>query len=81
METCSDWWMSTMSPTSMFRPEYQTGELADYLRENTGVDPAILAADVGIGPGQVMAYQRKLGLRKISGTRPRRPRVRTNPED
>lgn len=70
----SGYWMSTRSPQSMFRPDYQTPELAEQLHTAAGVDPAIIAADVGIASHHVRAFQRKLGLRKITGNKARKPR-------
>lgn len=72
IETCTDWWISTKAPSRMFHPGYQTEELAAYLHENVGVDAAILAAETGVGRGQIMAFQRKLGLRKITGNHRRK---------
>lgn len=66
--TSTDWWMSTRSPAGMFRPAYQNGELDAYLREHAGIDAAILAAETGLPPSHIRAFQRKLGLRKITGT-------------
>lgn len=40
-----------------------TPERAAYLRENSFVDPAILAADLGLSTLFVVTYLRKLGLR------------------
>ncbi len=51
----------------MFRPDYQRIESDRYLIENQGVDSAIIALALGLTVPQVQAYQRKLGLRKITG--------------
>jgi len=51
----------------MFRKDYETAELAAELRSAIGVDPAILALQTGVGANCIKAYQRKLGLRKITG--------------
>ena len=59
---------------TMFRPVYQNGDLDAYLREHVGIDPAILAADLGISRRHVEAYQRKLGLRKITGNHRKKPK-------
>jgi hypothetical protein len=40
----------------------------EYLRANPGIDPAILAYDMGVTERFVVEFQRKLGLRKLSGT-------------
>ena len=47
------------------RRNYHSAANEAYLRENVGIDPAILAAALGIPRHFVMAYQRQLGLRKI----------------
>jgi hypothetical protein len=73
--TSVDWWMSTKSPATLFRPSYQTDELEDFLRENAGVEPALLAADTGVGRNHIRACQRRLGLRKITGNKPRKPKA------
>ncbi len=65
--TTVDWWMSTKSKPNMFRPAYQTDELDAFLRQNRGVDPALLGAELGMSADRVMAYQRKIGLRRITG--------------
>ena len=48
------------------RPRNRTIEREAYLRENVGIDPAILAADLGIQTSWVLAWQRKLGIRPFS---------------
>jgi hypothetical protein len=77
IQTSNDWWMSTKSPTAMFRPDYQTPELATHLRQAAGVDPAIIAADTGVPQPFIKAFQRKLGLRKITGNhrKAKKPKV------
>lgn len=70
----SDYWLSTRSPPSMFRPDYQTPELAEQLRAATGVDPSVIAVEVGVCAPRVRAFQRKLGLRKITGNHRRKPK-------
>ena len=37
-----------------------------HLRENQGIDAALLAADLGLCTAHIEAYQRRLGLRKLS---------------
>jgi hypothetical protein len=56
----------------MFRPSYQTEELAAYLKENVGIDAAVLASGKGVHEHQIIAYQRKLGLRPITTSKKRR---------
>jgi hypothetical protein len=41
----------------------RTPERDEYLRENKFVDPAILAADLGLTVRFIVVYLRKLGLR------------------
>lgn len=57
-------------PVRIFAPElftrkkrYESPERERHLRENAGVDPVLLAADLGLHVEVVKAYQRKLGLR------------------
>jgi len=47
----------------------RTPERDAYLRENHFVDPAILAADLGLKPQFVVVYLRKLGLRNCERAR------------
>lgn len=61
------YWLSTKSPAGIFRSSYQTKERDTFLRENAGVDSAILGEELGIGQNRVEAYQRKIGLRKFAG--------------
>lgn len=63
-------WLSTKSPLRMLDPPMQQSE-AIYLRENLGIDSALLAADLGLCTSHVEARQRRLGLRKCvpPGTR------------
>ncbi len=42
---------------------------AQFIRDNHGVDPAMLAADLGIQEMTVRTIQRKLGLRGCSSQR------------
>jgi hypothetical protein len=71
----TDYWTSTKSPLHMWRPEYQTAELAQHLRDTVGIDPAILAADLkGVSEPQIKSFQRRLGLRKLTDPRDYRKR-------
>ncbi len=45
------------------RPRMYTPARDAFLRENVGVDPAILAAELRVSVRFVHTYQRKLGLR------------------
>lgn len=58
-------WLSTKSPVRMLNAPI-AGEIEVYLRENHGVDSALLAADLGICQHYVECYQRRLGLRKFA---------------
>lgn len=46
-----------------WKPRGRTPERDAYLRENHFVDPAILAADLGLKPRFIVVYMRKLKLR------------------
>lgn len=65
------YWQSTKAPVHLFKREYECEELAKQVSENSFVDAAILAADLGVShlnPQAVAAYQRRLGVRQITGT-------------
>ena len=62
----TEYWMSTLSPQKMFRPERLTTELEASLREHAGIDSAQIALTLGIFDNEVRSYQRYLGLRTIS---------------
>jgi hypothetical protein len=70
-----DYWLSTRTPARAFRPSYQTVELDAFIRETAGVDPSILAQEIGLASPFVRAYQRQLGVRKIGGNPPRKSRI------
>jgi hypothetical protein len=61
------YWTSTKAPVHLFKREYESAELAKHVKENSFVDAAILAAEIGLTPNSVMAYQRRLGVRQLSG--------------
>jgi hypothetical protein len=68
------YWQNTKSPARMMfkKKIYEGAELADHLADNVGIDAAILAAGIGlphVNRLAVKAYQRKLGIRKISSWR------------
>lgn len=67
----ADWWTTTKAPRDIFKPAYQNPETDAFLRETVGVDPALLAADLGVSEIQVRAYQRRLGVRPLTGNKPR----------
>lgn len=69
-----DYWISTKSPVHMFPKAYESAELAKELKENSFVDPAVLALDLktpSLSQHSIMAYQRRLGVRKIAESNPR----------
>lgn len=62
------YWSSTKSPVHLFKREYESPELAKHVSEYSFVDPAILASELRVShlcPAAVMAYQRRLGVRKV----------------
>lgn len=63
-----NYWISTKSNPMMFRTASLTPAIEAHLRASIGVDPAILSAELHISAQHIMAFQRKLGLRKITGT-------------
>jgi hypothetical protein len=56
-------WLSTKSPIRMLDAPIDPATEA-HLRANAGVDPAMLAADLGLWTARVEACQRRLGLRQ-----------------
>jgi hypothetical protein len=56
-------WLSTKSPIRMLDAPIDPAT-EHHLRENSGVDPQILAADLGLCPSRIRSCQRRLGLRK-----------------
>lgn len=67
----ADWWTTTKASRDIFRPAYQNPENDRLIRETVGIDPALLVSDLHISVPQIQAYQRKLGVRKITGNAPR----------
>ena len=64
------YWASTKSPVHLFPAQrYESAEAAAYLREYSSVDSKLLAADLKMAPQWVEAYQRRLGVRRITGPR------------
>ena len=58
-----------MSETELYprkRPKMYTLERDVFFRENVGIDPAILADQLGLSTRFVYVYQRKLGLRRCA---------------
>jgi len=45
------------------RPAYRTKQRDAYFRQTRGIDPAILADELGLNEAFVRMYQRKLGIR------------------
>ena len=69
------YWMSTKSPVHMFKRIYESLEVAEKLIEDSFVDAAILSQDMRVPHMNrlaVAAYQRRLGVRKITGGWPAR---------
>jgi hypothetical protein len=67
-----DYWASTKSPVHLFRASYESPELARHITENAFVDPAILAAELGIPhfcTAAIKSYQRRLGVRRLACNR------------
>lgn len=68
------YWQSTKAPVHLFKREYESGEVAKHVRDNSFVDPAMLADELQIqhlNPQAVAAYQRRLGVRKITPSNPK----------
>lgn len=61
------YWQSTKAPVHLFRREYESAEMAKHVSENSFVDASILANEVGLSTDAIKAYQRRLGVRKITG--------------
>jgi hypothetical protein len=64
------YWSSTKAPVHLFKRAYESPEVAAHLRENAFIDPSILAAELGLKAlcaESVKAYQRRLGVRSITG--------------
>ena len=66
--------MSTIHAPDFYEPKkkWRTKKRDKFLRENVGIDPAILAYDLGASASFVMRYQRKLGVRPLTGNPPRK---------
>ena len=50
-----------------WKHEQETSKRNEVIRETAGVDPSILVADIGLSAPHIRAYQRRLGVRKITG--------------
>lgn len=65
--------MVSVHAPELYEPRWKlpgrTPERDAYLRENHFVDPAILAADLGLHTRFVILYMRKLGLRSCERIR------------
>lgn len=64
------YWQSTKAPVHMFKRDYESPELAKHISENSFIDAAILASEVGLSTDAVKAYQRRLGVRKVAQNNP-----------
>jgi hypothetical protein len=51
--------------------KWRTKKRDEFIRENIGIDPAILADGLGLSERFVITYQRKLGIRKLTGNKSR----------
>ena len=49
------------------RNKRYTAQRDQFLRENKGVDPTLLAAHLGLSERFIIHYQRKLGVRPLTG--------------
>ena len=56
------------------RPAMYTPERDQFLRDNPTVSLSILADKLGLSEGCIIRYQRKLGIRKLTGNPPRKSR-------
>ena len=56
------------------RPRMYTPARDKFLRDNPTVSLSILAHELGFTEGSVIRYQRKLGIRKLTGNPPRKKR-------
>jgi hypothetical protein len=65
------YWSSTKAPVHLFPREYESKEVAKHVTENSFVDAAILADELGISAPCITAYQRRLGVRKIAENNPK----------
>lgn len=70
-----DWWTTTKASPDIFRPAYQNAENDRIIRDTVGIDPSILVSDLHMSTPQIQAYQRKLGVRKITGNEPRKSKT------
>lgn len=64
------YWMSTKSPVHLFVRAYESADIAAHVKEHALVDPTILSAELRVehlNPWAIKAYQRRLGVRKITG--------------
>jgi hypothetical protein len=70
------YWSSTKSPVHLFPAhKYESVDTATYVREFSFVDSKQLAVDLKMAPQWVEAYQRRLGVRRISGYTPKGARA------
>lgn len=61
--------MPTIHAPDLFpkRQKWRTAQRDQYLRDNQGIDAALLAVDLGVTQSFIEMYQRKLGLRPLTG--------------
>ena len=54
------------------KQKWRTKERDEYLLQNKGIDPVLLAEDLGVSESFVLRYQRKIGVRAFTGNPPRK---------
>jgi hypothetical protein len=59
------YWLSTLSPATMLDKPIDR-HMSDYLKDNLGIDAAMLAIDLGVHQQHIESMQRRLKLRPIS---------------
>jgi hypothetical protein len=61
--------MSTIHAPDFYEPrkKWRSKKRDEFLRENVGIDPAVLADGLGVPERFVISYQRKLGVRPLTG--------------
>jgi hypothetical protein len=73
--------MSTIHAPVFYEPsrKWRTKKRDEFLRENVGIDTAILADGLGVSERFIISYQRKLGVRPFTGNPPRKGASRHAP--
>jgi hypothetical protein len=68
------YWQSTKAPVHLFKRAYESEEVAAHVQDYSFVDSAMLASELKtahLSRMAVEAYQRRLGVRKITENNPR----------